>query len=188
MLRHRDDCRHRGLDTRGPTHAFPWGILLFRTHIGICGIAAALALTAASAIAAPAVHVALSGSIVSHDASGEHLTPLADRQPAPGDTIRYTVVTENAGTGAARSLVSSARIPAGTRFDAGSAAASGPASVEFSLDGGKTWAARPLVVRHTPAGDTRVAADPATFTAIRWVASSLGPRERERFTYEVTVR
>jgi len=162
---------------------------VFRIKLGVCGAAAAIAFAAGAAVAAPAVHVALAGAIVARDGSGaEHLTPLAERQAAPGERIRYTVVTDNAGADAARAVVSSARIPAGTQFDPGSAAASGPATVEFSLDGGKTWSARPLVKRHTPAGDRMVAAEPSAYTAIRWAVAKLGAHERERFTYEVTVR
>jgi uncharacterized repeat protein (TIGR01451 family) len=162
---------------------------VFRIQLGVCGAAAAIAFASGAAVAAPAVHVTLAGAIVARDASGaERLTPLAEREPAPGQRIRYTVMTENAGPDPARTVVSSARIPAGTRFEPGTAAASGPASVEFSLDGGKTWSARPLVKRHTPAGDVTVAADPSAYTTIRWAAAKLGAHERERFTYEVTVR
>jgi uncharacterized repeat protein (TIGR01451 family) len=155
---------------------------VFRIKLGVCGAAAAFAIAAGSAVAAPAVHVALAGAIVVRDASG------AERQPAPGERIRYTVMTDNRGADPARSVVSSARVPAGTQFAPGSAAASGPATVEFSLDGGKTWSARPLVKRHTPAGDVMVAAEPSAYTAIRWAVATLGAHERERFTYEVTVR
>lgn len=161
---------------------------MFRFSVGVCALACAVATVAAGA-ATPSVRLALAGAVVSRDASGaERLTPLADHAAIPGETIRYTISAENAGSDAARTLVPSGRIPAGTQLRSGSLAASGPATVEFSLDGGKTWSAKPMVAARTPQGVTLVPAPLSAYTAIRWNAGRLGPHERERFSYEVTVR
>ncbi len=146
-------------------------------------------LAAAAANARPTISLKLQGLVVTKDAKGaDKYTPLEQAPPTPGETIRYVIVASNAGTDEAKHFSSVGRIPAGTSYVPGSASTSA-ARVEFSLDGGKTWAANPTVVVRTAAGSVAKSADPQTYTAVRWAASApLPPKSSQTFVYAVRVR
>ena len=140
--------------------------------------------------AKPAVDLRLQGVLVERTADGvEKTIPVADVALTPGETVRYTIVATNRGTDAALGLRPSAKIPAGTAYEAGSAEASGAARVEYSLDGGKTWSAAPTVKVQTPSGIVEKKADPATYTAIRWAAATpLAPHASATYRYQVHIK
>lgn len=158
-------------------------------------IAGALALalvflcSAVAVEARPAVDLRLQGVLVERSADGvEKTTPVADVTLKPGETVRYTILATNHGTDAALGLKPTGKIPAGTAFDAGSAAGAA-ARVEYSLDGGKTWSTSPTVKVQTPNGIVEKKADPSTYTAIRWTADKpLAPRATAAYTYQVHIR
>jgi uncharacterized repeat protein (TIGR01451 family) len=145
---------------------------------------------AAAVDAKPLVQLKLQGVLVERDAKGaEKLTPVANVELKPGQTIRYDIVATNAGTDPANKLLPTARVPAGTEYEAGSASISGASHVEFSLDGGKTWAAKPLVKVKTSVGEVERPADPAAYTMLRWVdEKSLAPKQSVTYVYEVRVK
>jgi len=156
--------------------------------------AASLALLAIAipgvALAKPAVTLKLSGAIVSRAADGRtSLTPLDKAQPKSGDEIEYAIAASNGGDSPAFRLVPVARIPAGTAYVDGSARAQ-RAHAEFSLDGGKTWAAVPMVVVRRPDGTTVTKkADPALYTAVRFVTEgAIAPKTSLEYAYEVRVK
>jgi uncharacterized repeat protein (TIGR01451 family) len=108
---------------------------------------------------------------------------------APGETVRYLIVATNAGSEAASHLVPQARIPAGTAYEAGSASYATDSHVEFSLDGGRTWAAKPLVKVQTPNGIVEKAADPSLYTAVRFARDNpLEPKTSVTYSYEVRIK
>jgi uncharacterized repeat protein (TIGR01451 family) len=141
-----------------------------------------------AALAQPNVALKLNGYVVQHGADGDKLVPVERAQLKPGDVIKYVIVASNAGGEAARNLATVGRVPAGTSFY-GAPATAGAARAEYSLDGGKTWSAVPMVKAHTASGDVLAKADPATYTAVRWVESKpLAPKSSVAFAYEVRVR
>ena len=146
-------------------------------------------LTATAANARPAITLKLQGLVVSKSSDGSEKTiPIEQQQPAPGQTIRYLIVASNGGSDAAKYFSSVGKIPTGTSYVPGSAQAPA-ARVEFSLDNGKTWAAKPTVAVHTPQGDVRRAADPGSYTAVRYVAdAALAAKSSETFAYSVRVK
>jgi uncharacterized repeat protein (TIGR01451 family) len=150
---------------------------------------ALLASLVSVAQAKPVVALKLSAQMIQHQANGaEHFVPIDTAALKPGDEIRYVIVATNTGTNAAKNLVPVGRIPAGTAYVAGSAS-SPTANPEFSLDGGKTWAAMPTVKVHTRSGDVVQKADPATYTTIRWHESAaLEPKASQTFVYAVTIK
>jgi uncharacterized repeat protein (TIGR01451 family) len=131
----------------------------------------------------------LQGVLVERAADGaEKTTPVADVALKPGETVRYTLVAVNRGTDPALGLKPIGKIPAGTSFEAGSAAGAA-ARVEYSLDGGKTWSTSPTIKVQTPAGIVEKKADPSTYTAIRWTADKpLAPRAVAAYSYQVHIK
>jgi uncharacterized repeat protein (TIGR01451 family) len=153
--------------------------------------AAAFAMLGTAAVnAKPIVQLKLQGALVEHDPKGaEKLTPVGDVQLRPGETVRYDIVATNAGADPAVKLMPTGRIPAGTEYEAGTATISGAARIEFSIDGGKTWAVKPLVKVKTDAGIVEKPADPAMYTTLRWVnEKSLAPKQSITYTYEVRIK
>ena len=153
-------------------------------------LAAAFAVCSAAASARANVVLKLEGDVVRHGPSGaEIVTPLGDAALTPGATVRYVLVATNAGSSVAGHLVPQAMIPAGTAYEPGSASTASALRVEFSLDGGKTWARKPLVKVPTPNGVVEKPAGPAAYTALRWIsAKPLGPKSSLKYRYEVRVK
>lgn len=155
----------------------------------ISTLAVSLAAVSTVASANPLVALKLSGSVVAKAADGtEKATPLGDAALKPGETIRYDISAFNKGDVPARSLVPAGKVPAGTEYESGTAVPSA-AGLEFSINDGKTWSAKPMVTVHTPAGDVTKPADPATYTNVRWVTGkSLAVSAASTFSYEVLVK
>jgi uncharacterized repeat protein (TIGR01451 family) len=138
----------------------------------------------------PNVTLKLSGSLVTHNASGQIVhTPIEGVDPKPGDEVEYDIAATNAGAAPALRFVPVGRIPTGTAYVEGSAKAA-RAHAEFSLDGGKTWSANPTVTVKGPNGTTVVKkADPSLYTTIRFVTNgALAPHGTLQYAYEVRVK
>jgi uncharacterized repeat protein (TIGR01451 family) len=91
-----------------------------------------------------------------------------------GQTIYYTVRIHNPTPVAVRGIVVVRRIPENTVFVEGSAAGPG-ADIEFSIDGGQTFARAAQLNVTTSVGGTR-RATPEDYTHIRWqLRHSLAP-------------
>lgn len=148
-----------------------------------------LGLAPAVASAKPVVSLKLSGAFVQKSADGTvRLVPVAQEQGHTGDRIRWDLAAANGGDSPALGLTPVDKIPAGFVYVPGSAAAPG-ARAEYSLDNGRTWSAAPTYVLQTPTGPQVRKAEPARYTAIRWVSTAaLKPGATAHYTYEVTVR
>ncbi|HEX3462702.1 MAG TPA: hypothetical protein VHS78_01445 [Candidatus Elarobacter sp.] len=149
-----------------------------------------LALIPGIASAKPSVTLKLTGSLVTKASDGHTtLTPVEKTQPKTGDAIQYDIVAANGGDSAALRLVPVGRIPAGTAYVDGSAKGA-RAHAEFSLDGGKTWSAVPMVRVRQPDGTTVVKkADPALYTTVRFVTDgAIAPHATAAYVYEVRVK
>jgi uncharacterized repeat protein (TIGR01451 family) len=162
----------------------------------ICGrffaLVTALCVMAAAPVAVlakPVIALHLVGVVVGKDNTGaEMLTPLANTTVVPGLTIRYVITATNQGDQPALKLVPVGKIPDATEYLAGSASTNAT-RVEFSLDAGKTWSQHPTVTVHTPTGDVVKLADPATYTALRWITDKpLAPKAVALYSYEVRVK
>ncbi len=143
--------------------------------------------TGAVASARPLVALKLSASVVHRNADGSlKLTPATGVTLKTDDVVRYDIVATNTGDQPARGLRPMDDVPNGTAFV--SRSASGPGAIEYSLDHGKTWAPVPTVVIHDQTGTHTVPADPATYTAVRWVTTSLKPGQSAHFAFDVVVK
>jgi uncharacterized repeat protein (TIGR01451 family) len=164
---------------------------MHRLKPGFFAVLLFAAFGAAVASARPVVVLKLEGDIVTRDSRGaEKLIAVADGAGfQPGQTVRYTIVASNKGADAALGLVPAARIPAGSAYDPGSASTSGALRVEFSLDGGKTWSAKPLVKVQTANGTVEKPADPSLYTGLRWIgAKALEPKSNLTYSYQVRIK
>jgi uncharacterized repeat protein (TIGR01451 family) len=99
----------------------------------------------------------------------------------PGDVIMYTVVAKNNSRCALRNLVLKQPIPKGTQYVKDSAQAIEGAELLFSVDGGKTFSAKPMV------GKTVV---PATdYNYLRWKFSGkMAANAQVKTTYKLQVK
>jgi uncharacterized repeat protein (TIGR01451 family) len=146
---------------------------------------AAFASTSTVAFARPIVTLKLAAAVVQKDVSGHDVLAPASGPVHSGDRLRYEIVATNGGDRTATSVRPFDRIPTGTEFVAGSA--SGNGKVEYSLDRGTSWSAAPTVVVHSKDGDKVVAADPATYSAIRWT-TDLKAGASTAFAFDVHVK
>jgi hypothetical protein len=121
----------------------------------------------------------------------EEFIPATEARP--GQIIEYRVFVTN---------VSSETLPASNALialpinletsylaDSGSAT-SAEARLEFSADGGQTFAEKPLIEKTNEQGETEmVEALPEEYTAIRWaILVPLEPQQTQTFNYRVSVK
>ena len=114
----------------------------------------------------PEVKVILSGSLKRDDKA-----VALDKVSAvhPGEILDWTLTSANEGTAPARQYRTIGQIPQGTAFVAGSAVAEYGASVSYSIDGGKNFAAQPMIEEQQADGTKKLVAAPATlYTQVRY--------------------
>jgi uncharacterized repeat protein (TIGR01451 family) len=115
--------------------------------------------------------------ITAHNVTSDSVSGRAhDAVARPGDVIRYVLVFTNVTSGAVKNVQFVDPLPRGMVYVLGSARADLPVRVEYSIDGGKGYSARP-VVQTVAAGKTvEQPVPPAQYTHIRWtVVGSLAP-------------
>jgi uncharacterized repeat protein (TIGR01451 family) len=111
----------------------------------------------------------------------------------PGQVVEYRVTVVN---GSSETLPGSnafivGPVPASTDYIADTATLSSEvARLEFSADGGQSFADKPLVVKKNDDGEEElVQALPEEYTDTRWqLLQALAPQETLTFRYRVTVR
>ena len=97
----------------------------------------------------------------------------------PGDVIRYALVFTNVTAGPVRNIQFVDPIPAGMVYVLGSATADHAVRIEYSIDGGKTYAARPVIAALVNGQRVEKPAPRELYTHVRWtVLGSLAPRAR----------
>ena len=104
-----------------------------------------------------------------------------------GDEVHYTVRVRNPGKQAVDAVVVTKRLPFGVRYLRGSA--TGPAAeVQFSIDGGKTFAT-PEALARAAGGSKKTQRKPLEndYTHVRWVLSRpLGPASTALLRFRAT--
>ncbi len=115
--------------------------------------------------ARPEVNVQLSGA-VERDAK---FLPLEKSTVVnPGEILDWTITAENKGNAAALEYKTVGHIPRGTEFVAGTAKSDG-AKALYSIDGGKTFSAQPMIeVKQEDGSVKRVPAPVSMYTEIRY--------------------
>lgn len=110
-------------------------------------------------------------------------------QVQPGDVLRYTLSSENAGDKPASKLVLTQPVPKQTTYVLGSAIAN-DARLTYSIDGGNTFVAKPMIKVTQPDGTVVEKPAPADlYTHVRWdYSESLKPAAAVKSVYEVAVK
>jgi uncharacterized repeat protein (TIGR01451 family) len=153
----------------------------------------ALALSAATVAAAagPDVQVRMQGNQQIHSKDGTSWANFKDGSAvAPGERILYNVELLNRGDKEARNASAFGPIPAGTAFVPETATTAPNLKLEYSIDGGKTFSAKPVITRTAKDGRPEtVSAPPEQYTTIRWsMTEPLAPGARVQLSYQVQVR
>jgi uncharacterized repeat protein (TIGR01451 family) len=108
----------------------------------------------------------------------------------PGETLDWTITSENEGNAPAHQYKTVGQIPQGTTFIAGSATADGTASVTYSIDNGKNYSEQPVIEEKQPDGSSkRVAAPASMYTQVRYEwADALADGGKLTASYKVRVK
>jgi uncharacterized repeat protein (TIGR01451 family) len=118
---------------------------------------------------------------------------VAATEARPGQVVEYRVFVTNVSseTLPASNALITGPVPATTAYIADTATpTSAEAKLEFSADGGQTFAEKPLLEKTNDQGETElVEALPEEYTAARWaILIPLEPQQTLTFTYRVTVK
>lgn len=151
---------------------------------------AAVMLSTGIAFATPLVHLTTHGYIVRGTQAAPKLEEFSPTsEPRSGDLIEWKVIAKNDGRDAAKRLVTNLPIPSSTQYIAGTATGSTGVSVSFSIDGGKTFSAKPMRVFHTANGDVSKPVEVTSYTTVRWTyESDLAANSSASFSYEAKVK
>ena len=134
----------------------------------------------------PEVKMQLSGSVERNSA----LVPLDKSMVVnPGEILDWTIVSENSGNAAALEYKTVGHIPHGTTFVAESAKADGAKTV-YSIDGGKSYSAQPMIeVKQADGSVKRLPAPVSMYTEIRYEwADPLAQGGKLTASYKVRVK
>lgn len=142
---------------------------------------------AATAAARPEVKVSLAG-LVERD---QTKIPVEKATAVnPGETLSWTITSQNDGDGAARDYKTVGQIPRGTEFIKGSAQPENEAEVTYSIDGGKSFQSQPTIEEKQVDGTTkRVPAPVSIYTQVRYEwANGLAANSKLSASYKVRVK
>jgi uncharacterized repeat protein (TIGR01451 family) len=108
--------------------------------------------------------------------------PIAEKASVkPGDVIKYTVIAKNNGRCPLKNLILKQPIPRGTNYRQDSATASDGAELLFSIDGGKTFWAKPTIGTQP--------APPTAYNYLRWkFRGMMETNVQVKTTYELEVK
>ncbi len=137
--------------------------------------------------AKPQINITLSGMI---ERDSEKLQLDKVDAVKPGETLHWTINSENAGDGAAQEYKAVGKIPAGTVFVADSAKAEGAAAITYSIDGGKNFSQQPMIEEKQADGSVKLVPAPvAMYSQVRFEwAAPLSAKEKLNAFYDVKVK
>ncbi|MCA1558235.1 MAG: hypothetical protein LC731_06820 [Acidobacteria bacterium] len=154
----------------------------------VCG-AAVFARTGAARIftSRPEIKVALAGSV--HRGQAELPIEKAEAVGS-GEVVSWSIISNNVGNAVAHDYKTVGQIPKGTSFVEGSAKADGNTAVTYSIDGGKTFTAKPMIAEKQPDGSMKQMAAPVSmYTQVRYEwADPLAAGGKLTASYQVRVK
>ncbi|HEV7374419.1 MAG TPA: hypothetical protein VGN95_06870 [Pyrinomonadaceae bacterium] len=155
----------------------------------VLGCAAALAQRQFTSVESgrPEVKVSLAGLV---ERNKEAIPVGKAAAVNPGETINWTITSENDGNAPAREYKTVGQIPKGTTFVAGSATAEGSTTVVYSIDNGQTYSVQPMVEEKQADGSNKpVPAPISMYTQVRYEwADPLAANSKLSATYKVRVK
>ncbi len=112
---------------------------------------------------------------------GSRLVPISNSTSVkPGDVIVYTVTANNVSDRTIKKLNINQNIKSGTVYEGQSATPVASADLTFSIDGGASFSAKPILNKKPAAA--------STYTNIRWVFATVPPKSKSTVSYAVIVR
>jgi len=141
------------------------------SRIGLVALALmwAMPVAAQSLESKPLVITAINTTAESAKAAGAERKDAA--MARPGDVIGYSLAFTNLNRTPVNSVQFVDPLPKGLVYLPGSASADKPVQVEYSIDGGKTFVARPVVVVVENGKRVEKPAPREAYTHIRWTVS-----------------
>ena len=108
----------------------------------------------------------------------------------PGETLHWTITSENKGDGEAKEYKAVGKIPSGTSFVADSAKAEGAANATYSIDGGKSFSKQPMIEEKQLDGSVKLVPAPVSlYSQVRFEwDNSLNSNEKLNASYDVRVK
>jgi uncharacterized repeat protein (TIGR01451 family) len=167
-------------------HALPVAVVCLLGVFGVAAVAQRQYIRAQKS-GRPEIKVLLAGA-VERDAARLPVEKVAS--VLPGETLDWTITSQNEGNAPAHEYKTVGQIPKGTTFIAGSATADGTASVTYSIDNGQSYTAQPTIEEKQPDGSTRrVAAPVSMYTQLRYEwADPLADGGKLNASYKVRVK
>ena len=108
---------------------------------------------------------------------------------APGDVLRYTIVGKNTGESPAQDLEVTQPIPELMTYKLDSASSQNTADITFSIDGGETFIAQPMIKVTTEDGTVVERPAPAeAYTHVRWNFPTVTPETGAMAMFQVQVQ
>lgn len=108
---------------------------------------------------------------------------------APGDVLRYTIVGKNTGENPAQDLEVTQPIPELMTYKLDSASSQNSADITYSIDGGETFIAQPMIKVTTEDGTVIERPAPAeAYTHVRWNFPIVTPETGAMAMFEVQVQ
>lgn len=135
----------------------------------------------------PEIKVMLSGAV---ERNASRLPVEKVSSVVPGETLDWTITSQNEGSAPAHDYKTVGQIPQGTTFIAGSASADGSANVTYSIDNGQSYSAQPTIEEKQLDGSTkRVPAPVSMYTQVRYEwADALADGGKLVASYKVRVK
>lgn len=100
---------------------------------------------------------------------GSNFVPVPAEPLTPGTVLQWTITSINSGDREADQYAATAHIPEGMTIVPGSATSANPASVMYSIDDGKTFAAVPMIeVKQADNSTKQVPAPSTAYTEVRY--------------------
>ena len=108
---------------------------------------------------------------------------------APGDVLRYTIKSKNTGDSPANNLAITQPIPNRMSYKLDSATSGNNADITYSIDGGETFVAKPIIKIILEDGTVQERPAPAeAYTHVRWNFPIVTPEVGVMAMYEVQVQ
>lgn len=135
----------------------------------------------------PEIKIQISGTV-----ARDNQTVSLDKVNAvkPGEVLDWKINSVNSGTGSAKNYRVVGQIPQGTTLVAESAKAQAEAKVTYSIDGGKTFSAQPMIDEKQADGSVKqVPAPVSMYTQLRFeLANELPAQSEVNAAYSVKVK
>lgn len=139
--------------------------LVLAAVLALPGVAAAQQATSPKALEMTATNL-MAGDARHKEAAKQTSDPNA---VMAGDVIRYTLVFTNLRPDSVRNVQFTNPLPGGLQYLAGSAGVDrSDVTIDFSIDGGKSWSAQPMIEVVVDGKPVRQPAPVAQYTDVRW--------------------